>query len=196
MRLRGVARAHVGLDDAPPRDDRQVGVGGRERDLPARLGDASARRRALASSACARRAHARRARRSACRRSSDAGHLILRRHRRALELDAAVQRGRRDVAVDLQPRRRRAPGAAALRRAGCPAAAIADGRVLLDRAVDRLVERHALGRRRRLRDGDGTARADCAAEGRDATPRQPQLAQACSRPCARRLAPRRSLRCS
>ena len=80
------------------RDDRQVRVGGGERDLPARVGERRAATTVLVSSACARRAQAAAATigMSAVERR---GQLILRRHGRALELDAGVQRRRRDVAV-------------------------------------------------------------------------------------------------
>ena len=40
VRPRGVARAVVAFEDAPPRDDAQVRVGGRQRDLAARFGRA------------------------------------------------------------------------------------------------------------------------------------------------------------
>ena len=83
-----------------------------------------------------RRAPSAPARRAACRTSSARGQLVARRHGRAVELDAAVERRGRDVAVDLQPR---APTRASISSASArrmPAAAIAaDGLFARSRAA-------------------------------------------------------------
>ena len=91
MRPRRVARAVVPLEDAALRDDAQVRVRGRERDLPPRFGRASARRSARCPRACARRAQAAAAT-IGMSAVSDRRDLVLRRHGRALELHARVQR--------------------------------------------------------------------------------------------------------
>ena len=102
---------------------------------------------AVASSACGAPRPRRRRRRAGMRTSIVARACCSRRHGRAIELDAAIQRRRRHVAVDLKPRRRPGLGEQRLRPQDARAATAADGL----RATRALESPARTSRSRRLR---------------------------------------------
>ena len=197
-----VSRARtLRLDDAPPRDDRQVRVGGRQRGLPphvggAQLGDvrASSGLRAPRPRAPARRA-------AVGRRASRSADFC------GVTVVPSNSTPRFSVVVVTLPLTcsrvadRACASSASARR--MPAAAIAADGLFADRALDRLVERDALGRRRRLRERGSlsaahgsTAIAEHAAKAaaRSQPPQQPGTTAQPFSACVMRA--RRSLRCS
>jgi hypothetical protein len=145
-----VARSDVAFRDAPHREDREVRVGCGERRLPpdvgcGQLGHVSRVLRLRA----ARPLHRRVQRQPEV---DAAAQLAQRRHRRVVELHAAIERGGRDRRVHLEPRRgpRLHQERVGAHDAGGRDRAV---RVALERARHRFAERHALHRLRRLRAG-------------------------------------------
>jgi hypothetical protein len=142
MRACNVAGALVRLDDAPPRDDREVRVRGGQRCLAPHF-----HRTQLGNVPLVRGLGAKGPRRGRVERHPHverSGDGVAGRDGRSLELHAGVERGRRDVAVHLEPggrarvaqQRLRAQDAG--RGNGC-------GRVAFGGAGDRFSEGDALG---------------------------------------------------
>ena len=145
MRPGDLERAKVGLHHAALGDDRQVRIGGRERDLSLRVGEGElgerphvARLRAARPGSCGQDRHIGGQRR---------GHLVLRCDGRSLKLHAAIERRRRDVAGQLELRAR---ARLANQPLGTQDPARRDGnrRILFHRTVDCFLEGHPNNRRR------------------------------------------------
>ncbi len=164
VRLRRITRTHVRLEHTARGEYREVRVGGGRRDLTTDVGEVQ-----LGDMLLVLRLRPPRPRGGihdwhvgGQRR----GELVLRRHRRALKFDAAVQRRRRDVAGHLQQRR----GARLTQqpfRAQNTGRGDGGRRILLNRARDRVGERDPLDGARRLAVNGRRGQRDAGRDGGD-----------------------------